>query len=94
LYHANVGVKYRYITEGGWSFGFSVGGGIYYAEDWDTGEYHWTGLPIAFLSLGHTLNLGDRRLLPEINITYVPENNDISATSDTDLLFTFITISF
>ena len=94
LYHANVGLRYRYITDGGWSLGFTLGGGIYYAQDWEEGEYKWTGLPIAFLSLGHTLNLGGYRLLPEINITYVPENDSISATSDTDLIFTFITLSF
>jgi len=94
MYHANVGLKYRYITEGGWSFGFTVGGGAYYGKDWDEGKYHWTTLPIAFISLGHTFHLGNKKILPEINVTYVPENNDISGTADTDLIFTFLSLAF
>jgi hypothetical protein len=94
LYHGYVGIKYRHLTQGGWSFGFSIGGGVNYGKDWDTGEYNWEAIPIAFISVGHTITLGNHGLLPEINITYVPENNNISGTAGTDLIFTFISVSF
>lgn len=94
LYHAYAGVQYKHITQGGWSFGFSLGGGVNYGKDWDTGDYNWEAIPIAFISLGHTITIGSKKILPEINITYVPENNNISGTAGTDLIFTFLTISF
>ena len=94
LYHIVGGLRYRYVTDGGWTFGFFLGGGAFYGEDWDTGEYQWTGLPFGFVSLGHLIDLGGRKVLPEINVTYVPENDVISATQDTDIIFTFLSLSF
>lgn len=70
------------------TFEINLLGVLAYAKDWDYDEYYLTALPIVNFGIGHKF----KKHLVTLCISYVPENNSISGTSGTDLLFFHVSV--
>ena len=83
------GVRYRKYLPKNMTFEINFLGVLAYAKDWEDDEYYLTALPIVNFGIGHKF----RKHLVALLISYIPENNAISCTSGTDLLFFHLSVS-
>ena len=94
LYYGGAGIRYRHIFKDRVAFDIDLLGLGIYAKDWETGDFETTFTPYASIGIGYVFNAfgGDKIL--KLNVAYVPDNDTISATSGTDLLFFSATLGF
>lgn len=94
LYYAGAGIRWRHIFAQKIALDFDLLGIEIYGKDWETGDYNWTFTPYATIGIGYVFDAWGGKRLAKLNVAYVPDNDTISATSGTDLLFISVTLGF
>ena len=101
FYFADLGVRYKnyFWNSNSWFWEANLAGAYAIAQDWDV-DYNGnaidygttsTGIPVASLGFGYKFKNGN---FLKYTFTYVPEDNDVGATSGTNLIFMWLTYGF
>lgn len=84
LYAGLVGVRYWYVSSGGFLVGGSLSAGIGSGETWETGERATTFVVVPVFEIGHSIG---SHYLARLGVVYVPPNGSMSATDNDGAFF-------